>query len=145
MPLGLVVAAAIMASPESSLGWAGVLVAAPLAGLPILDTTLVVVSRYRRRAQVLSGARDHLTHRLLAGLGSARSVAAVLAFAQALLCLVGLGLDSLHQQQIALAAGVYLSCGVLAIALLDGPPRLPLGISRILGAARAPASEEHSI
>ncbi len=35
-------------------------------GLPILDTTLVVLSRLRRRAPIFRGALDHLSHRLVA-------------------------------------------------------------------------------
>jgi UDP-GlcNAc:undecaprenyl-phosphate/decaprenyl-phosphate GlcNAc-1-phosphate transferase len=138
MPVGLVVAAVIMSSPESSLGWAGLLVAAPLAGLPILDTTLVVISRYRRGVAILSGGRDHLTHRLLAPLGSVRAVVIALALAQGFLCLLGMGLDNLQREEIAMAAAGYLACGVLAITLLDAP-KLLLG-----GSPRTQAAEEHS-
>jgi UDP-GlcNAc:undecaprenyl-phosphate GlcNAc-1-phosphate transferase len=147
MPVGLVVAAVIMAAPDGSLGWAGLLAVAPLAALPILDTTLVVLSRRRRGVAVLSGARDHLTHRLLEPLGSARAVAAVLAVSQGLLCLLAIGLESLPREQIAIAAAGYLGCGVLAIALLDGPPKLLLGRLRLLlgGPARASAAEERTI
>jgi UDP-GlcNAc:undecaprenyl-phosphate GlcNAc-1-phosphate transferase len=35
-------------------------------GLPIFDTTLVVLSRLRRGAPIYLGAKDHLSHRLLA-------------------------------------------------------------------------------
>jgi UDP-GlcNAc:undecaprenyl-phosphate GlcNAc-1-phosphate transferase len=146
MPVGLVVAATIMASPEGSLGWAGLLALAPLAGLPIFDTTLVVISRSRRGLAVLSGARDHLTHRLLEPLGSARAVAAVLAAAQGLLCLLALGLEALPSEQLTFAAAGYLGCGVLAITILDGPPKLLLGRLRLLlgGPASAGAAEERS-
>lgn len=48
-------------SPESS--W---IVPIMLLGVPIFDTTLVVLSRLRRRQVVGSGRRDHTYHRLIA-------------------------------------------------------------------------------
>lgn len=35
-------------------------------GIPIFDTTLVVLSRWRHRLPVFKGARDHVSHRLVA-------------------------------------------------------------------------------
>ena len=69
MPIGLLVACTIMAIPDGRLDWTLLFATAPLAGLPILDTTLVVVSRLRRGVPVLSGDRTHLTHRLLGDVG----------------------------------------------------------------------------
>ena len=57
MPIGFVAAAAVMAAPaDVGVSATAVLVAAPLVGLPILDTTLVTVSRIRRGVQVMTGA-----------------------------------------------------------------------------------------
>ena len=87
MPLGFVLAAAVMSLPELSDGGVSTLIPAVLlVGLAIFDTTLVIVSRSRRRVRVYSGGRDHMTHRLLPLLRSPRAVAAVLALAQASLC-----------------------------------------------------------
>ena len=87
MPLGFVLAAATMSVPELSDGGVSTLIpAALLVGLAIFDTTLVIVSRSRRRVRIYSGGRDHMTHRLLPLLRSPRAVAAVLALAQASLC-----------------------------------------------------------
>jgi UDP-GlcNAc:undecaprenyl-phosphate/decaprenyl-phosphate GlcNAc-1-phosphate transferase len=87
MPLGFVLAAATMSLPELSDGGVSTLIpAALLVGLAIFDTTLVIVSRSRRRVRIYSGGRDHMTHRLLPLLRSPRGVAAVLALAQASLC-----------------------------------------------------------
>lgn len=36
-----------------------------VCGIPLLDTTLVVISRVRHRQPVFLGARDHVTHRLV--------------------------------------------------------------------------------
>jgi hypothetical protein len=45
-------------------------------GVVLLDTTLVSVSRTRRGVSLLTGGRDHLSHRLLGRLGTPRRVAA---------------------------------------------------------------------
>jgi hypothetical protein len=89
--------------------------------LPIFDTTLVVVSRYRRRAPILSGGRDHLTHRLLPRLGSERSVALVVGAAQGLLCLLALALVLSDREAVAaMGAAAYLALGLIAIFALEG-------------------------
>jgi UDP-GlcNAc:undecaprenyl-phosphate/decaprenyl-phosphate GlcNAc-1-phosphate transferase len=127
MPLGLFVACTIMAVPDGTLDWTLLLASAPLAGLAILDVALVVISRYRRGATILSGARDHLTHRLLSGLGSERRVALILAVSQAALCGLALGLHELDPEGVIAAAAVYLALGAAVIALLEtaafAPPR----------------------
>jgi UDP-GlcNAc:undecaprenyl-phosphate/decaprenyl-phosphate GlcNAc-1-phosphate transferase len=119
MPLGLFVACTIMAVPDGTLDWTLLFASAPLAGLVILDTALVVISRYRRGVTILSGARDHLTHRLLSGLGSERRVALVLAVSQAALCGLALGLHELDPEGVIAAAAVYLALGAAVIALLE--------------------------
>jgi UDP-GlcNAc:undecaprenyl-phosphate GlcNAc-1-phosphate transferase len=119
MPIGLLVACTIMAIPDGQLDWTLLFATAPLAGLPILDTTLVVVSRLRGRAQVLSGGRDHITHRLLAIVGSERKVALVLAVAQAALCGLSIALFQLDQATVVLAAAAYLAAGAAVIAVLE--------------------------
>lgn len=91
MPLGFLNAAMIANLPA---GDPSLLVAVGagvvLAGLPAADTALVIVSRSRRGVSLLTGGRDHLTHRLLARLRSPRLVAVVLAVAQA--CCVAAGI-----------------------------------------------------
>jgi UDP-GlcNAc:undecaprenyl-phosphate GlcNAc-1-phosphate transferase len=119
MPIGLLVACMVMAIPDGALAWTLLFAAAPLAGLPILDTTLVVVSRLRRGASVFSGDRTHLTHRLLALLGSERKVALVLGLAQALLCGLSIALFQLDQAAVVAATGAYLIVGAAVIALLE--------------------------
>jgi UDP-GlcNAc:undecaprenyl-phosphate GlcNAc-1-phosphate transferase len=119
MSIGLLVAGTIMAVPDGRLDWTLLFATAPLAGLPILDTTLVVTSRLRRDASVLSGHRDHLTHRLLAMLGSERKVAAVLAIAQAALCGLSIALFQLDQAAVLAATAAYLIVGAAVIALVE--------------------------
>ena len=121
-PIGFLLAAAVMACPHEPSGWTALLASAPLVGLVIFDTTLVVVSRFRRGARVFSGGRDHLTHRLLGLLRSERSVALVLATAQGSLGLVAIALDGMDEQWIAAIAAGYLVGGAIAIAALEGFP-----------------------
>jgi UDP-GlcNAc:undecaprenyl-phosphate GlcNAc-1-phosphate transferase len=122
LPIGFVAAAVVMAAPASvGLSATAVLVAAPLVGLPILDTTLVVFSRIRRGAAVLSGGHDHLTHRLLRPLGSPQAVALVLGGTQAALCGLGLALLDAGHPAIMLAAIGYVMAGAVVILVLDWP------------------------
>ena len=80
MLLGFLVAALVMAvwRLDGMIG-AAFFPAIMLVGLPILDMTLVIVSRSRRGAEVGKGHRDHITHRLLPRLGSTWALAATLA------------------------------------------------------------------
>ncbi len=84
MPIGALIAAVILTAPGTTqLGWALVPVTVVMVGLPAFDTTLVIVSRLKQGQMVLSGGRDHLTHRLLEQLDSPRRVAIALAIGQA--------------------------------------------------------------
>ncbi len=121
MPIGFLIAGGVMALPQGELsGWALPAVV-PLAGLVILDTTLVVISRRRRGRPVLSGARDHLTHRLLGRLGSARAVALALAAGQALLAVLAIALYQASAEVIAVATLAYVAVGLGALWLLESP------------------------
>ena len=119
MPIGLLVACTIMAIPDGQLDWTLLFATAPLAGLPILDTTLVVISRHRRGAPILSGDRAHLTHRLLAVLGSERKVALILGAAQAALCGLSIALFQLDEGEVVAATAAYIVVGVATIAALE--------------------------
>jgi UDP-GlcNAc:undecaprenyl-phosphate GlcNAc-1-phosphate transferase len=129
MPIGLILAAVIMGIPHSDSGLATLFAAAPLAGIAIFDTTLVVFSRWRRGARILRGARDHLTHRLFSRLGSARRVALTLAGIQAALC--GLAtLLYLMSPEAAIAAGfLYVAIGAAVLIRLEAR-RLSPGLAR---------------
>jgi UDP-GlcNAc:undecaprenyl-phosphate GlcNAc-1-phosphate transferase len=123
MPVGFLLAGGLMAAPMGSLsGIASLIVAAVAVGLPIFDTALVVLSRRRRGAPVLSGATDHTTHRLRATLGSPRAVSGALALVQACLCLLAVEATRLGRgAAIALACGALLLAAAM-IAAVDGPP-----------------------
>jgi UDP-GlcNAc:undecaprenyl-phosphate GlcNAc-1-phosphate transferase len=138
MPAGFLVAAlAMMTARHAAGGNAGLLVGALLAGVPIFDTALVSFSRTRRGVTLVTGGRDHFTHRLLISLRSPRLVAAALALTQAslsALAIVGYELGSNAVAWIALAVFVG---GVTAILVLDSPGWRPAGIA--VGRSEEPA------
>src|SRR3954454_11857003 len=120
MPLGLMVAGLVMAAPGTQhFGWSALLAVVPMVALPILDTTLVVVSRRRGGRAVLSGGRDHLTHRLHAALGSPRLVACALATAQGGLCLAALLIAQTNSLVISLMGAGYVALGLTAVYVLE--------------------------
>lgn len=127
MPVGFLIAGTLMAAPMgSATGWATVAVAGLAAGLPIFDTTLVVISRRRRGAPVLSGATDHTTHRLRAIVGSPQAVCAVLAVVQAVLCGFAIEATRLGNGAVIAVVLVAAALGAAAIAFEEGPRWAPL-------------------
>lgn len=113
MPLGLLVAGVAMAASTHSSAGAGagaIIIGGMLLGLALLDTTLVTFSRRVGGRPLLTGARDHLTHRLRTKLGTPRAVAAFLGGTQMLLCLGAIALQQL-------GFGAVLSAGMLTVAL----------------------------
>ena len=120
MPIGFIAAAgALVAVADASLGAAAVPCAALLVGLVVLDTTLVVVSRRRRGISLLTGGRDHLTHRLLAMTGSPQAVAAMLGVLQLGLCAVALGAAEAGRHAVMWAAVATLVIGIAVITVLE--------------------------
>ena len=109
----------------TTLGDLAVLAAVPLVGVAVFDTTLVVVSRQRRGVGILTGGRDHSTHRLLRPLGSPRRVAAVLAFSQAALAGLAYLMFDMSETGVLIASGAYIALGVSLIALFEGPTLAP--------------------
>ncbi len=130
MPVGFLIGALAMATcrhnPE---GNAGILAGALLAGLPIFDTALVSYSRIRRGVRLVTGGRDHLTHRLLLRLRGPRAVAASIAVLQAMLsggAILGYELGS--SVAVALALGAFL-LAVATLVFLDTPRWRPAEIA----------------
>jgi UDP-GlcNAc:undecaprenyl-phosphate GlcNAc-1-phosphate transferase len=120
MLLGFLVAALIMAAwRENVMEGVDFLPAIMLAGLPVLDMTLVIVSRKRRGVSVATGGRDHTTHRLLAKLGSPWRVALALGLAQGALSLAAIEMMSWEAEAVLTGATVCFLLGVATIALLE--------------------------
>lgn len=115
LPLGLLIAGAAMSAVNRGyFGPSGVVIGALLVGLVILDTTLVTFSRSRGGRPVLSGGRDHLTHRLAKRLGSPQRVALTLAVTQLFVCGVTITVAQAGAGWV-LLAGAF---GILAAAAL---------------------------
>jgi UDP-GlcNAc:undecaprenyl-phosphate/decaprenyl-phosphate GlcNAc-1-phosphate transferase len=139
MPVGLLVAGLAMATARHlDLADSSLLVAALLVGVPMLDTALVSVSRLRRRVTLVTGGRDHLTHRLLLRLGSPRAVAAHLALLQLALCGAAIGGEELGSAAVYPIAAVAVAAGIAAISVLDSSAWRPPGIA--VGAQPATAA-----
>jgi UDP-GlcNAc:undecaprenyl-phosphate GlcNAc-1-phosphate transferase len=127
MPVGFLVAGALMVAPmgEAS-GWGTVAAAALLAGLPIFDTTLVVISRRRRGVQVLAGATDHTTHRLRGFVGTPQAVCAALALVQVCLGAVAIEGTRLGNSALAAIACFALLLAAATIAIAESPGWMPV-------------------
>jgi UDP-GlcNAc:undecaprenyl-phosphate GlcNAc-1-phosphate transferase len=120
MPLGFAVAVLVMAAAGTSgVAWHSLLVALLLIGIPALDTALVIVSRRRRGISVMSGGRDHLTHRALTVLPNARAVALSLGALQAALSVVAVLANRGEASLVVISASVYLLLGAGAVIALD--------------------------
>lgn len=118
--LGFVLAAlAIAYRPQGANQSSSWFVPIMLLGVPIFDTTLVVLSRLRRRRTVYTASRDHTYHRLLAfGWSSNRAVLAMQVAALLLGCIAFVVLT--RSPVIANAVFVTLVfIGVVAIMILD--------------------------
>jgi UDP-GlcNAc:undecaprenyl-phosphate GlcNAc-1-phosphate transferase len=114
--VGLLVARITMAAvTRGYLGPSGVIIAALLVALVIFDTTLVTISRSRGRRGVLTGGRDHLTHRLSGRLGTPRRVALTLASTQLAVCAVTIGLAQAGAGWVLLAGGMCAIVGMVMI------------------------------
>lgn len=128
MPLGFAVAVLAMhASVVSVQPWQAPILALLLVGLPTLDTCLVIVSRRRRGISLLTGGRDHLTHRARSFLPSAPSVAFALGAIQALVSLIAVIASRGGSVWIELAAVLYMLAGAGAIFLLEARPVEEIG------------------
>lgn len=120
MPIGFVVGAAIMALPvHHAPGWHRLATGVLLAGLPLVDTGLVILSRRRAGVPLLQGGRDHLTHRLARRLGSARVVALALGAVQAALGGVALWLANSGAGSPVVVWALLLVAGTAALAVME--------------------------
>jgi UDP-GlcNAc:undecaprenyl-phosphate/decaprenyl-phosphate GlcNAc-1-phosphate transferase len=120
MPLGFATAVLVMAAASTStVAWQSLLVALLLVGIPALDTSLVIVSRRRRGVSVLTGGRDHLTHRARRFLPSARAVALSLGAIQAVVSVVAVLAIEGGTSFLVISAILYVLAAAGAIVLLE--------------------------
>jgi UDP-GlcNAc:undecaprenyl-phosphate GlcNAc-1-phosphate transferase len=120
MPLGFAAAVLVMvAAGTSTVAWQSLLVALLLVGIPVLDTSLVIVSRRRRGVSVLTGGRDHLTHRARRFLPSARSVALSLGALQAVVSVTAVLASQGGTSFLVISAIIYILAAACAIVVLE--------------------------
>ena len=120
MPIGFAVATLTMIGvSESAVELQSLAMGLLFVGIPALDTTLVMISRRRRGIPLLTGGRDHLTHRTRVRVRTARAVAIALGGAQAIISI--LAIVALHRgaSAIAGAVAIYIVAAGVAIAVLD--------------------------
>ena len=124
MPVGFAIAALVMIGASSAASeWQALVMGLLLVGVPALDTCLVVVSRRRRGISILTGGRDHLTHRTRARLRTARASVAALGAAQALLAVLAIVAADRGPALLVPLVLVYLVAMATLIAVLDAAPR----------------------
>jgi UDP-GlcNAc:undecaprenyl-phosphate/decaprenyl-phosphate GlcNAc-1-phosphate transferase len=118
--IGLLVARVTMAAvTRASLGPSGVVVAALLVALVIFDVTLVTISRSRAGRSILTGGRDHLTHRLSARLRGPRNVALTLALSQLIVCAVTIAVARAGVAWVLVAGSLSVALGLGLIWQLE--------------------------
>lgn len=123
MPLGFLLAGASMAAASGAVhGPASLVVAVAIVGLVILDTTLVTVSRRRGSRPLLTGGRDHLTHRLRTRLGTAQDVARALSIAQVGLCVAAVTISLLDPGMLLPFAALMALLAARLVWVLESPP-----------------------
>jgi UDP-GlcNAc:undecaprenyl-phosphate GlcNAc-1-phosphate transferase len=122
VPIGFLLAAMTMIVPLGIGSGESLLAVVPFVGVAIFDTALVVVSRTRLGKPILSGGRDHFTHRMLLLFGSPQAVALVLVLIQGSLCLLAIMLQQSPSSVIDAVAAFYVVGAIVALALIERAP-----------------------
>jgi UDP-GlcNAc:undecaprenyl-phosphate/decaprenyl-phosphate GlcNAc-1-phosphate transferase len=125
--IGFLLAVSAMGALNSGPSTSVYLAAGLLVAVPLLDTALVMISRRRRGISMLTGGRDHLTHRVYARVGDARMVALQLAAVQAGLAAIAVIAVILAPIGLFVAAGAYAIAATAAIMALESAFGRPAG------------------
>jgi UDP-GlcNAc:undecaprenyl-phosphate GlcNAc-1-phosphate transferase len=120
MPLGMLIAALIMALPwRHEVGAAGVLGAILLVGLPIFDMTFRIYSRLRRGDTLMTAGPDSIANWLGARLRSPHAVAVAIALVQGGLGAVAVLATTAGRSTLVVVSICAFGVGVLLIYALD--------------------------
>ena len=120
LPIGFVIAAAVMALPDGDgLGWSRLLLAPVLAGLPVADSALRMIWRRRAGIPIDHGTTDSITHILSRRLGTPRRVALILALTQAGVATVAIGAAAIGRGSVVVAWTLWFAATALAVLLLE--------------------------
>lgn len=116
--LGFLLAVAVMGALPSTPEPISLVAAVLLIGTVIFDTALTIASRLWRGVPVLTGGRDHVTHRVLAWVGSARKTAVVVAATQAVLSALAVAAVELRLPAIPVALVILLTLALPAAVVV---------------------------
>lgn len=122
--LGILVATlTIRLRPEAHTQWVSLSTPILLLAVPILDTSVAVISRLRRGVSPFQGGRDHLSHRLIRA-GMERPLAAITlwvfsAFFALIACLISSLTAVMEQRLVALAGLIWLVLFIFFIRTQD--------------------------
>ena len=105
-------------SPE----WKSLLLPVLLMGIPLLDTSVAVLSRISRGVSPLTGGRDHLSHRLVRAGLSRRKAAVVLWLASGLCTLFALGVYLYPDTLGSILVATFMSLWFLGLVLFLRTP-----------------------
>jgi UDP-GlcNAc:undecaprenyl-phosphate GlcNAc-1-phosphate transferase len=120
MPVGFALSALVMmAAGGSGADWQALAIGILLVGVPALDTCLVIISRRRRGISILTGGRDHLTHRTFQRLRTTRAVAFALGAVQAILAALALVASRESTMMLVVVVLLYVAGSAVAITVLD--------------------------
>lgn len=120
MPVGFAVATLVMVGAADAVpAWQSLVLGLLLVGVPALDTVMVTISRRRRGVGILTGGRDHLTHRTQQWLSTAGAVAIALGTVQALVSAVALFAIRGGPATALMIVVLYLTAAVIAIAFFE--------------------------
>ena len=104
--LGILIATlTIRLQPDTEVMWTSLATPVLLLAIPILDTSVAVLSRIKRGISPLQGGHDHLSHRLVRG-GMTRKSAAILLWALSgffALCAIAIPRTSQNFEQVIVA------------------------------------------
>jgi UDP-GlcNAc:undecaprenyl-phosphate GlcNAc-1-phosphate transferase len=101
------------------------LVPAIVLGIPLLDTTLVVLSRLRHRQPVFLGARDHVTHRLVGKGLTIKAAVALLYWVAVCLAWLGFVVSQADADVAWMLTGFIVVMGIFLGGVLWGVPVYP--------------------
>lgn len=124
--IGFLIAVSAMGALSDEPSGSVYLAAGLLIAVPLLDTALVLVSRRRRGISMVTGGRDHLTHRVFARVGDPRKVALELAAVQAALSGVALTALLVGSVAVVIAAASYAIAAVAAIMAFESAFAAPV-------------------
>lgn len=112
----------IRLDPQIIPEWKSLFIPIVLMGVPLLDTSVVIISRIRRKISPLIGGRDHLSHRLIrAGLSRRRS-AVILWLSTGVCTVIALGIYFYPDFLKSILIGVFVVGWLITVGLFLRTP-----------------------